>query len=79
VRLAGRFLVALLVSYGPLAPIVLLYLLAMPPLMALSGWPWWVDLVLASLEVGVLAGVALWLGPGLVADLHAFLEEEKRA
>lgn len=34
-RVAARFLTLLFVSYGPLAPIMLLYLLAMPPLIAL--------------------------------------------
>ena len=53
-RAPARFLILLLASFGPLAPIMLLFLLAMPPLIALSGWPWWLDLGLALAECGLV-------------------------
>ncbi len=54
---------------------MLLFLLAMPPLIALSGWPWWVDLVVASLECGLIVGAALWLGPSALREARAFLDD----
>jgi hypothetical protein len=77
-RALGRFLILLLASYGPLAPLVLLFLLAMPPAIALSGWPWWLDLTLAGLEFSLLAGVAVWLGPEALVAAREFLEEARR-
>lgn len=77
-RLLGRFLILLLASYGPLAPLMLLFLLAMPPLIALSGWPWWLDLALAGGECGLIAGFAIWLGPEALAAARQFLEQAKR-
>ena len=76
-RALGRFLVLLLASYGPLAPLMLLFLLAMPPLIAFSGWSWWIDLTLALVECGVIVGFALWLGPEALAGARAFLEQER--
>jgi hypothetical protein len=78
VRLVVRFLVLFLAAYGPLAPIMLAFLVAVPPLIALSGWPWWADLAMALPECSLLIGGALWLGPGALAEARAFLEEERR-
>ena len=77
-RAPARFLILLLASFGPLAPIMLLFLLAMPPLIALSGWPWWLDLGLALAECGLIVGAVLWLGPDALASARAALEEERR-
>jgi hypothetical protein len=57
---------------------MLLFLVAMPPLIALSGWPWWVDLTLAGVECGLIVVTALWLGPEALASARAFLEQERR-
>ena len=57
---------------------MLLFLLAMPPAIALSGWPWWLDLTLAGIELGLLGGVAVWIGPGALAAAREFLEEARR-
>jgi hypothetical protein len=46
-RIVARCLTLFLAAYGPLAPITLLFLLVAPPLIAFSGWPWWLDLSLA--------------------------------
>jgi hypothetical protein len=64
-------------SYGPLAPVMLLFLLAMPALIALSGWPWWVDLTFALAECGVIVGAAIWLGPVALAAARASFEEQR--
>jgi hypothetical protein len=77
-RALGRFLILLLASFGPLAPIMLLFLLAMPPLVALSGWPWWVDLIFAGGECGLIVVVVLWLGPGALASVREYMDEERR-
>jgi hypothetical protein len=78
VRPLARFLVLLLASFGPLAPIVLLFLLAMPPLIALSGWPWWLDLALALGETGLIVGAVVWLGPEALAAAREYLDRERR-
>jgi len=57
---------------------MLLFLLAMPPLIALSGWPWWLDLVLAGAECGLIVAAVLWLGPDALASVRAYMEEERR-
>jgi hypothetical protein len=77
-RAIGRFLILLVASFGPLAPIMLLFLLAMPPLVALSGWPWWIDLSLAGGECGLIIVVVLWFGPGALASVRAYMDEERR-
>ena len=57
---------------------MLLFLVAMPVLIAFSGWPWWIDLTLAAVECGLIAGFALWQGPEGVAAARDFLERERR-
>jgi hypothetical protein len=68
----------LLASFGPLVPVMLLFLLAMPPPIALSGWPWWPQLTLGISDCGLIVGTVLWLGPGALAEAREFLEEERR-
>ncbi len=57
---------------------MLLFLVAMPVLLAFSGWPWWIDLTVALAECGLIAGFAVWLGPEALAGARAFLEQERR-
>jgi len=57
---------------------MLVFLLAMPPLIALSGWPWWLQVVVALSDCGLIVGAVLWLGPGALASAREFLEEERR-
>lgn len=57
---------------------MLLFLVAMPVLIAFSGWAWWIDLTLALVECGLIAGSAVWLGPEALAGARAFFEEERR-
>jgi len=73
-----RFLALFFASFGPLAPVLLLFLVAMPPLIAFSGWPWWVDLALACGECGLVVGAALWLGPDALAEVRRFMDDERR-
>jgi len=77
-RALARFLLLLFASFGPLAPVMLLFLLAMPPLIVLSGWPWWLELALAVSDCGLIVGAVLWLGPGALTEAREFLEEERR-
>lgn len=77
-RALARFLLLLLASFGPLAPVMLVFLFAMPPLIALSGWPWWLEVVVALGDSGLIVGVVLWLGPGALAAAREFLDEERR-
>ena len=68
----------LLAAYGPLAPAVLLFLLVVPVLVLITGWPWWLRLLLVLWDVLLLVGAALWLGPRALAEVRAFLDEERR-
>ena len=77
-RALARFLLLLFASFGPLAPFMLLFLLAMPPLIVLSGWPWWLQLAIGLGDCGLIVGAVLWLGPGTLAEAREFLEEERR-
>jgi hypothetical protein len=77
-RTFGRFSVLFLASYGPLAPVMLLFLVAMPPLIAVSGWPWWIDVALVVGECGLIVVAALWLGPEAVAAVREFMKEERQ-
>jgi hypothetical protein len=74
-----RVFVLLLAAYGPLAPSVLLFLLALPPLVLLRGWPWWVKVLLLANDVGVVVGAALWLGPSMLEEIRRTLEPERRS
>jgi hypothetical protein len=76
-RLLMRSLGLFFLAYGPLAPIALLFLLAMPPLIALSGWPWWIDLMMALGECGLLVGGAVWGGPQVMEEIRAFRVEQR--
>ena len=78
VRLIGRFLVYFLAAYGPLAPITFLFLVAMPVLVALSGWTWSIDLTFALAETALIVGAVIWLGPDAYAATREFLDEERR-
>ena len=77
-RALARFLLLLLASFGPLAPVMLVFLLAMPPLIALSGWPWWLQLLVALSDCGLIIGAVLGLGPGALAAAREFLDDERR-
>ncbi|HTS72978.1 MAG TPA: hypothetical protein VMG74_04640 [Gaiellaceae bacterium] len=77
-RILGRFLILVLASYGPLAPVMIAFLVAMPILIAFSGWPWWLDLTIAGVECGLIAGVAIWHGPEALAAAREFLEQSRR-
>jgi hypothetical protein len=77
-RALARSFLLLLASFGPLAPVMVLFLLAMPPLIALSGWPWWLNVTLAVFDCGLIIGAALWFGPGALAAAREFLDEERR-
>jgi hypothetical protein len=57
---------------------MLLFLVAMPVLIALSGWAWWIDLTFALAECGLIAGFAVWQGPEALAAARDFLERERR-
>ncbi len=78
-RLVLRLLALVLAAYGPLAPLVVLFVLAMPPVILLSGWPLWLKALLLANDVGLLVGTALWLGPGMLEEVRQFLEEERRS
>jgi hypothetical protein len=78
-RRALRFLVLVVAAYGPLAPAILVFLFAVPPLVFLSGWSWWVKLLLLSNDLGLVLGAALWLGPGMLAEIQQTLELERRS
>ncbi len=73
----GRLLLLALAAYGPLAPVVVLFLLVVPVLVLLTGWPWWLRALLAGWDVLALVGAALWLGPGALEEARAFLESER--
>ncbi len=74
-----RVFILVLAAYGPLAPTVLLFLLALPPLVLLSGWPWWLKALLLANDVGVVVGAALWLGPGMLEEIRRTLELERHS
>lgn len=57
---------------------MLLFLVAMPPLIALSGWPWWLDLAFAIVDCGLVLVAVFWLGPGALAAAREFLDEERQ-
>ena len=74
-----RVFALILAAYGPLAPTVVLFLLVLPPLVLLSGWPWWLKVLLLANDIGVVVGAALWLGPGMLEEIRRTLEMERRS
>lgn len=71
-----RFLLLFVAAYGPLAPAMLLFLLAVPPLVVIVDWPLWVKAVLLANDVLLVVALALWLGPGMVEEVRRSLESE---
>lgn len=74
-RAALRLLLLILAAYGPLAPVVIVMLTVVPPLLVLSGWPWWIVGVLLASDVGILLVTALWLGPQVQAEIREYAHE----
>lgn len=77
-RRLWKLIVFVFAVYGPLGPTVILFLLAAPPLILLSGWPTWIQVVLFAVDVGSVLGAAIWMGPSTVAEIRAELEAERR-
>ncbi len=57
---------------------MLLFVIAAPPLILLSGWPTWIQCVLLAIDVGSVVGAAIWMGPATLAEIRAELEAERR-
>jgi hypothetical protein len=75
-RFLPRFLLLFLAAYGPLAPVMLIFLLAVPPLVLVVDWPLWVKALLLVNDVVLVVALALWLGPGMVEEVRRFLRSE---
>jgi hypothetical protein len=71
-----RFLLLFLAAYGPLAPVMLAFLLVMPPLLVIVDWPLWVKVLLLANDVVLVVALALWLGPGMIDEVRRFLRSE---
>jgi hypothetical protein len=71
-----RFLLLFLAAYGPLAPVMLAFLLVMPPLLVIVDWPLWVKVLLLAKDVVLVVALALWLGPGMIDEVRRFLRSE---
>lgn len=76
-RQTGRVALLLFLAYGPLAPPVVLFLLAAPPLILLSGWPTWLQASLFLVDVVTLLAAGVILGPPTLDEIHAFLDSER--
>jgi hypothetical protein len=71
-----RFLLLFLAAYGPVAPVMLAFLLVMPPLLVIVDWPLWVKVLLLANDVVLVVALALWLGPGMIDEVRRFLRSE---
>ena len=71
-----RFLLLFVAAYGPMAPVMLLFLLAVPPLVVIVDWPLWVKALMLTNDVVLVVALALWLGPGMVDEVRRFLRSE---
>jgi hypothetical protein len=69
---AARFLVLVVAAYGPFAPVVLVMLTVVPPLLVLSGWPWWLVAVLLASDIGILLATTVRVGPQVLAEIRDF-------
>jgi len=70
-----KLIVFALAVYGPLAPTLALFVLAVPPLILLSGWATWLQVLLLLIDVVLVLATAVVLGPGAVAEIKAELAE----
>jgi hypothetical protein len=75
-RTLVRFLLLFVAAYGPLAPVMLAFLLAVPPLLVIVDWPLWVKALLLTNDVVLVVALALWLGPGMIDEVGRFLRSE---
>jgi len=73
----GRVALLFLVASGPLTPAVVLFLLAVPPLILLSGWPTWLQATVFVVDIVTLVAAAVVLGPPALEEIHAFLDSER--
>ena len=71
-----RFLLLFVAAYGPMAPVMLLFLLAVPPLVVIVDWPLGVKALMLTNDVVLVVALALWLGPGMVDEVRRFLRSE---
>jgi hypothetical protein len=71
-----RFLLLFVAAYGPLAPIMLAFLLVTPPLLVIVDWPLWVKALMLTNDVVLVVTLALWLGPGMIDEARRFLRSE---
>jgi hypothetical protein len=77
-RCLRMFVVFALAVYGPVGPTLILFVLVAPPLILLSGWPAWLQACLFGIDVVLVVGTAIWLGPSALAEVRAELEAERR-
>jgi hypothetical protein len=73
-----RFLLYFVAAYGPLTPVVLLFVIASPALVVVSGWSWWLKAIFIALDAGLLLLVAVWMGPKALREIQATLDAERR-
>jgi hypothetical protein len=78
-RRLWKLIIFVFAVYGPLGPTVILFLLAAPPLILLSGWPVWIQAALFTIDVVSVLGAAIVLGPSAVAEIRAEFEAERRS
>ena len=74
-----KLIIFVFAVYGPLGPTVILFLLAAPPLILLSGWPIWIQVTLFTIDVVSVLGAAIMLGPSAVAEIRADLDAGRGA
>ncbi|HEY3765109.1 MAG TPA: hypothetical protein VGL44_08115 [Gaiellales bacterium] len=77
-RRLRTLVIFLLAVYGPLGPTVILFMLVAVPLILLSGWPLWLQACLFGVDVVLVLGTAIWLGPAALAEIRAELDTERR-
>jgi hypothetical protein len=77
VRALWKLIVYVFAVYGPLGPAILLFVVVVPPLVLLTGWPTWIQAAVVAIDVAGTLGAAVWLGPSAVAEIRAALDPDR--
>ena len=73
-----KLIVFVLAVYGPLGPTMILFVIAVPPLILLTGWATWLQALLLAIDVVCVLGAAIVLGPRALEEIRAELHVERR-
>ena len=77
IRRSAKLVVYILAVFGPLTPALVLFILAAPPLILLSGWPTPLQAVLLVVDVGSVLAAAVVLGPSALEEVRRALGERR--